>query len=263
VDTGLTGKVALVCGASKGLGRAAAEALAVEGMRVVVVARHTQTLAAAAASIAGKTESEVVAITADLSHGDEPRRVVHEAAKHFGGLDVLVTNAGGPPAGTFDTLTEADWVRAFELTFMSAVRLCMAAVPLMRERGGGRIIHITSVSVKQPVDRLMLSNAMRPAVTGFAKSLATELARDRITVNCVAPGYTRTDRVVELNAAAAAREHTTPEAVEERLVSTIPMQRLGEPHELASLIVFLASDKASYITGTTLQVDGGLVRSLL
>jgi 3-oxoacyl-[acyl-carrier protein] reductase len=132
----------------------------------------------------------------------------------------------------------------------------------MRKRGGGRIIHITSITVKQPVDNLMLSNAVRPAVVGFARSLATELAAEKITVNCVAPGYTRTERVIELNAANAAREQTTTDAIEERLIATIPMKRLGEPQELASLIVFLASDKASYITGTTLQVDGGYVRSL-
>jgi len=146
---------------------------------------------------------------------------------------------------------------------MSVVRTSLEAVPLMRARGGGRIINITSVTVKQPVDNLMLSNAVRPAVVGFSRSLATELATDGITVNCVAPGYTRTERVIELNAANAARENTTASAVEQRLVASIPMKRLGEPHELASLIAFLASKRAAYITGTTLQVDGGYVRSLL
>ena len=263
METGLKGKVALVSGASRGLGRAAAEALAAEGARVGIVARREATLTEMARSIARATGSEVVPIVCDVSKADEARRAVRETARHFGGLDVLVTNAGGPRAGTFDTLVEDDWIQAVDLTFMSVVRMSMEAVPLMRKRGGGRIIHITSVSVKQPVDNLMLSNSLRPAVVGFAKSLATELAHEKILVNCVAPGYTRTDRVVELARATAARDGTTVDVVEQRLVAQIPMGRLGEPHELASLIVFLASDRASYITGTTLQVDGGYVRSLL
>jgi len=198
-----------------------------------------------------------------VSKADEVRRSVHDVARHFGGLDILVNNSGGPKAGNFDALTEHDFAHAVELLFMSVVRTSLEAVPLMRARGGGRIINITSVTVKQPVDNLMLSNAVRPAVVGFSRSLATELATDGITVNCVAPGYTRTERVIELNAANAARENTTASAVEQRLVASIPMKRLGEPHELASLIAFLASKRAAYITGTTLQVDGGYVRSLL
>jgi 3-oxoacyl-[acyl-carrier protein] reductase len=263
VDTGLKGKVALVFGASRGLGRAAAEALAAEGARIVIVARQEATLTEAATSIARATGAEVFPLVCDVSKADDARRAVREAAAHFGGLDIVVTNSGGPRAGTFDALTEQDFAQAVELLFMSVVRVCIEAVPLLRKRGGGRIINVTSITVKQPVDNLMLSNAVRPAVVGFARSLATELAPERITVNCVAPGYTRTERVVELNTANAKREHTTMEAIEERLVGTIPMKRLGEPHEFASLIVFLASERSSYITGTTLQVDGGYVRSLL
>jgi 3-oxoacyl-[acyl-carrier protein] reductase len=198
-----------------------------------------------------------------VSNRLEVRRSVQTIAQHFGGLDILVNNSGGPKAGGFDGLTEDDYAEAVELLFMSVVRTSLEAVPLMRKRGAGRIINITSVTVKQPVDNLMLSNAVRPAVVGFSRSLATELAAERITVNCVAPGYTRTERVIELNAANAAREQTTRAAVEDRLVASIPMKRLGEPHELASLIAFLASERAAYITGTTLQVDGGFVRSLL
>jgi 3-oxoacyl-[acyl-carrier protein] reductase len=262
MDTGLRGKVALVFGASRGLGRAAAEALAAEGARVAIVARQEATLTETATSIARATGAEVLPLVCDVSRADDARRAVRDTAAHFGGLDVVVTNSGGPRAGSFEALTEQDFVQAVELLFMSVVRVCLEAVPLMRKRGGGRIIHITSITVKQPVDNLMLSNAVRPAVVGFARSLATELAPDKITVNCVAPGYTRTERVVELNTANAAREQTTIDAIEERLVATIPMKRLGEPQELASVIVFLASDKASYVTGTTLQVDGGYVRSL-
>jgi len=230
---------------------------------VAIVARQEATLTEAATSIMRATGAQVLPLVCDVSKGDEARRAVRDAASHFGGLDVLVTNSGGPRAGSFDALTEQDFAQAVDLLFMSVVRICIEAVPLLRKRRGGRIIHITSITVKQPENNLLLSNAVRPAVVGFARSLANDLAPDGITVNCVAPGYTRTERVIELNVANAAREQTTPEAVEQRLVSTIPMKRLGEPHELASLIVFLASGKASYITGTTLQVDGGYVRSLL
>ncbi len=262
MDLGLGGKIAAVYGASRGLGRAAAETLAAEGARVAIVARHEPALADAASAIRRATGGEAVPFVCDVSSGPEARRSVQAIAQHFGGLDILVNNSGGPKAGSFDALTDDDYADAVELLFMSVVRTCLEAVPLMRRRGGGRIINITSVTVKQPVDNLMLSNAIRPAVVGFSRSLAKELAAERITVNCVAPGYTRTERVVELNAANAAREHTTANAVEDRLVASIPMKRLGEPHELASLIAFLASERAAYITGTTLQVDGGYVRSL-
>ena len=174
-----------------------------------------------------------------------------------------MTNAGGPTSGTFDTLTEADWRAAIELTLMSVVRLCVAVVPHMRRRGGGRIIHVTSITVKEPVAGLLLSNALRGAVTGFSKTLATELAPDGILVNCVAPGYTRTDRVVELNEATARREGVDAAQVEQRLIARIPMGRLGEPAEFADVVTFLASARASYVTGATLQVDGGFLRSIL
>jgi 3-oxoacyl-[acyl-carrier protein] reductase len=262
MDLGLKGKIAAVYGASRGLGRAAAEALAAEGARVAIVARHEGKLAEAAAAISRDTGTEVVPIVGDVSKADDARRSVREIAKRFGGLDILVNNSGGPRAGSFGSLTEQDYADAVELLFMSVVRTCLEAVPVMRARGGGRIINITSVTVKQPVDNLLLSNAVRPAVVGFARSLATELAADRITVNCVAPGYTRTERVVELNEANAAREQTSADQIEARLVASIPMKRLGEPQELGSVIAFLASERAAYITGTTLQVDGGYVRSL-
>ena len=263
MELGLRGKIAAVYGASRGLGRAVAEALAAEGARVAVIARQEATLTEAAIAIARSTGSEVVPFVCDVSKAEDARGSVQHVVRHFGGLDILVNNSGGPRAGGFEALTEEDFAYAVELLFMSVVRTCREAVPMMRKRGGGRIINITSVSVKQPIDNLMLSNAVRPAVVGFAKSLAIELAPHGITVNCVAPGYTRTERVIELNEANAARERTTREAVEQRLVASIPMKRLGEPHELASLVAFLASNKAAYITGATLQVDGGYARSLL
>jgi 3-oxoacyl-[acyl-carrier protein] reductase len=263
MELGLKGRVAAVYGGSRGLGRAAAEALAAEGARVAILARDPARLAESAAAIERAAGVEVAAITCDVSNAEQARRSVREVAERFGGLDILVNNSGGPKAGSFATLSADDFARTVDLLFMSVVHITMEAVPLMRRRGGGRIINVTSVSVKQPVDNLMLSNAVRPAVVGFSRSLANELAPERITVNCVAPGYTRTERVIELNEANAAREGTSAAAVEARLVASIPMRRLGEPDEVGALIAFLASDRASYITGATLQVDGGYVRSLL
>jgi len=262
MQTGLTGKVALVCAASRGLGKAAARGLAAEGARVAMCARHMPTLQAAAAEIQAETGAEVLAIAADLSRRSDIARLVDQTVQYFGGLDILVTNSGGPKAGLFSATTESDWRDAIDLVLLSTVLLCMEAVPHMR-RGGGRIINITSISAKQPIAGLMLSNALRPAVTGFSKTLANELARDGILVNCVAPGYTRTGRVIELAEATAAREGVPVEVVEKRTVQNIPLGRMAEPSEFADLVVFLASDRARYITGTTIPVDGGYLRGLL
>jgi 3-oxoacyl-[acyl-carrier protein] reductase len=258
----LTGKVALVTAASKGLGRATAMALAREGASVAICARGAEALEAAAGDVRAAGSGDVLALTADVA---DPAigAIVDQTVERFGRLDILVTNTGGPRSGPFDTLTDADWHAAIESMLMSVVRLCRAAIPHMRARGGGRIIPITSISVKQPIENLMLSNAVRAAVTGFAKTLASEVARDGILVNCVAPGYTRTDRVLELAEAAAAREGVARETVLERTVKVVPMGRLGEPEEFANVIAFLASDRASFVTGTTIQVDGGFVRGLL
>lgn len=256
-------KVAIVCAASEGLGRAAAEALAAAGCRLAICARRQPELEAAAAAIAGRHGVEVLPIVADLRTAEAPARVVAETVRRFGALDILVTNVGGPKPGLFDTLSDQDWHDAVDLLLMSAVRLTRAALPHLRARGGGRIIHITSVAVKQPVAGLMLSNAVRAAVVGFSKTLSRELAPEKITVNCVAPGYTRTARVEKLNEATAAREGLAVPDVERRLLANIPMGRLGEPHELASLIAYLASDGAAYVTGSVIQVDGGSVAGLL
>jgi 3-oxoacyl-[acyl-carrier protein] reductase len=263
MDTGLRGKVALVCAASKGLGKATALALAAEGTRVAMCARHMPTLEAAATEVAAATGAEVFAIEADLSRRGDVERLVEQTVHHFGGLDILVTNSGGPKPGLFSALSEGDWRDAIDLLLMSVVHLCHAAVPHMRQRGGGRIINITSVSSKQPVPGLVLSNALRPAVVGLSKTLANELARDGILVNCVAPGYTRTDRVIELAEATARREGVPIETVERRAVSNIPLGRMAEPAEIASVVVFLASELGSYTTGTTIVVDGGYVRGTL
>jgi 3-oxoacyl-[acyl-carrier protein] reductase len=257
VNLGLDGKVSLVCGASRGLGRAIAEELAAEGASLALCSRDTERLEAAAA------ELDALALPADLSVAGEPTRVVEAAVERLGKLDVLVANTGGPPAGTHDTLTLEDWNRATALLLRSTVELATAALPGMKERGWGRILAVTSVAVKQPVDNLILSNSLRAAVTGFAKTLSREVAPHGITVNTILPGYTATERVTELNRANAEREGVDPSEIQARLEASIPLGRLAEPREFAALAAFLASDRASYITGGAFAVDGGWLRGLL
>jgi 3-oxoacyl-[acyl-carrier protein] reductase len=257
VNLGLEGKVALVCGASRGLGRAIADELASEGASLAVCSRDAERLEAAAAELCA------FAVPADLAGPGEPTWVVAATLERFGRLDVLVTNTGGPPAGTHDTLTLEDWDRATALLLRSTVELATAALPGMKERGWGRILAVTSVAVKQPVDNLILSNSLRAAVTGFAKTLSREVAAYGITVNTILPGYTATERVTELNRANAEREGVEPEEIQARLEASIPLGRLAEPKEFAALAAFLASERASYITGGAFAVDGGWLRGLL
>jgi 3-oxoacyl-[acyl-carrier protein] reductase len=254
--------VALVCAASKGLGRASAEALARDGIAVAICSRGGPALQATAAAIAG-AGGQVIAIDADLRRAADITRAVDATVQTFGGLDILVTNTGGPPSGPFMSLDDAAWSEAIDSLLLSVVRLSRAAIPYMQARGGGRIINVTSISVKQPIEGLVLSNSLRAAVTGLAKTLATELAPHNILVNCVAPGYTRTDRVVELSRQRAAREGTTAEEIDRRTVAGIPLGRMGQPGEFASVVAFLASPAASYVSGVTIQVDGGWTRGLV
>jgi len=263
MDLGLAGRVALVGASSRGLGRAVAAELAVEGAAVVLCARGAEALERARAEIAARTGAPVHAVVADLSRGEEARRVVAEAIATFGRVDILVTNTGGPPSGPFESHDAAAWQAAYDLLLRAPLGLVRAALPGMRERRWGRIITVTSIAVKQPVGGLILSNSLRAAVTGLARTLANETAPDGITVNNVLPGYTRTDRVVELARATAARAGSTETDAVAAWEREIPMGRLGEVAEFAALVAFLASERASYITGQSIAVDGGWVRSLL
>ena len=263
MDLGLRGKIALVAAASRGLGRAVAEALAGEGASLVICARGREALEETRGAIAAQTAAEVESVVADVATPDGIATAWERARDRFGRVDVLVTNAGGPPAGPFEAHDWDGWQQAVNLTLRSAVELTRLVLPGMKERRWGRVINVTSIAVKQPVDGLMLSNSLRAAVTGFARTLANEVARDGITVNNLMPGYTRTERVEQLNAATAAREGIALEDVARRIVSQIPMRRLGEPREFAALAAFLASEQASYVTGQSIAVDGGWIRSLL
>jgi 3-oxoacyl-[acyl-carrier protein] reductase len=254
-------RVALVCAASRGLGKACAVALARDGVRVAICSRGGVALQDTAAAIQA-AGGDVIAIEADLRHAADVTRAIETTVHAFGGLDILVTNTGGPPSGPFMSLDEQAWADAIDSLLLSVVRLCRGAIPYMQARGGGRIINITSISAKQPIEGLVLSNALRGAVSGLAKTLAAELAPHKILVNCVAPGYTRTDRVVELTEQAAAREGIPAAQVEKRLVEKIPLGRMGEAIEFASVVAFLASPAASYVTGTTIQVDGGWTKGV-
>lgn len=262
MDLGLRGKIALVAAASRGLGRAVAEELAAEGASVVMCARGETALHEAAAAIRASSGVDVEAVVADVARPEDVGRLVKTANDRFGRVDILVTNAGGPPSGKFESLGPEKWSDAVQLTLLSTVNLCRAVLPGMRERRWGRIINVTSITVKQPVEGLMLSNSLRAGVTGFARTLANEVARDGITVNNILPGYTRTQRVEELARATAAREKISVAEAMKKSEAEIPMRRLGEPNEFAALAAFLASERASYITGTSIQVDGGWIKSL-
>ncbi|MFQ5680345.1 MAG: SDR family oxidoreductase [Gemmatimonadota bacterium] len=263
MELGLNGKTALVAASSQGLGRAAAEELAAEGADLVLCARTEETLRQTAEEIRGSTGVEVLAVPTDLTEPPAVERLVAAALEAFGGVDILVTNAGGPPAGGFEEQTPEAWREAVKLLLESAVNLTRWVLPGMKERGWGRIITVTSIAVKQPVDGLFLSNSVRSAVAGFARSLANEVAPFGITVNNVLPGYTRTARVEELAERLATERGASCEEVIAAWEAEIPMGRLAETPEFAALVAFLASDRAAYITGTSIPVDGGWVRSLL
>ena len=263
MDLGLKGKVALVAAASQGLGRAVAEELAAEGASLILCARHDAALQDACAAIERAHGTPVLGLATDVADPAAVACLVEAGRARFGRIDILVTNAGGPPAGTFDALSADQWQAATSLLLTSVVELTRAVLPGMQAQGWGRILNITSISVKQPVANLMLSNSLRAAVTGMARTLATEVAAQGITVNNILPGYTRTERVTGLANATAAREGISAAEATARWEAEIPMRRLGEPREFAALAAFLCSERASYIPGTSVPVDGGWIRSLL
>ena len=262
MDLGLKDKVALVAAGSRGLGRAVAEELAAEGASLVLCARESQTLDETAASIAKNYNVHVLAIPADVTLIDDIRRVVEAGSERFGRIDILVTNAGGPPAGRFEQLTREQWDDAIRLTLLSAIELTRQVLPGMKARRWGRILNITSIAVKQPVENLLLSNSLRAGLTGFARTLANEVAADGITVNNILPGYTRTERLEELAQMMAEKQGISAAEFRGKWEKEIPMGRLGEPREFAALAAFLVSERAGYITGTSIQVDGGWIKSL-
>jgi len=262
MDLGIQGKVAAVTAASRGLGFATARALALEGCRLAIAARGGEGLRRAAAELLRMTGAEVLAHRADVARPEEARGFIEAAAAKLGPPDILVVNAGGPPPGGALERDLDAWRAASELTLFSAVELCRAAVPSMRSRRFGRVVFITSLAARQPIAGLALSNALRAGVLGYAKTLSDEVARDGVTVNCVCPGYTRTERLAELAAEVARARAVSPEEVYAGWERLAAMGRLGRPEELGEVVAFLASERASFVTGVALTVDGGASRSL-
>ncbi|MDY0083366.1 MAG: SDR family oxidoreductase [Ignavibacteriaceae bacterium] len=262
MELGIKGKTALITASSKGIGKAVAEGLAAEGCNVAICSRTKTTLIETAREIKLKYGIEPFWGLCDLSQQKDIDNFFNSVQKQFGTVDILVNNCGGPIPGFFRELSEEDWENAYKQILLSVIRFSNLVLSKMMEQEWGRIINITSVSVKQPVHNLMLSNALRSGVTGFAKSLSNEVGNRNITVNNIAPGYTLTNRVYELAVNCGKASGKSHEEILAEMVKDVPMNRLGGPDEIAAMAVFLASQKASYITGTTIQIDGGLTKSL-
>jgi 3-oxoacyl-[acyl-carrier protein] reductase len=263
MDLGLKNRVALIAASSKGLGKAVAWGLAREGTKLVICSRNKEVLEKTADDILLGTGVTVFPLAMDLTDREQINWLIEETMDLFGRVDILVTNAGGPPPGNFQDIQEVEWKNAFQLMLMSAIRLTKAVIPGMQKQKWGRIIYMTSASVKQPISGLTLSNVIRPSVVGLTKNLALDLAKDNILVNAVCPGYFLTERIKSLIQEKAKNTKKRNNKVMEELVQEIPLGRIGDPEEFANLIVFLASEKASYITGSTIQIDGGFVKGLL
>jgi len=258
----LKNRVAIVAASSQGIGRATAEAFAAEGCRVAICARNAQSLQTVAERLQKQHGVEVFAQALDVTDAEAVRHFVAAVVSKFGGVDICVTNAGGPPAKGFLAATLDEWQRAVELNFLSVVYFAREVIPHMQRQQWGRIITITSITTKQPVADLVLSNAVRAAVVGLVKSLANEFGKDGILVNNVGPGYTATDRLKELAKSRSAASGKSEKEISEGWSADAPLKRLGEPREVADAIVWLASDRASYVTGQTVLVDGGLYKGL-
>jgi 3-oxoacyl-[acyl-carrier protein] reductase len=262
MELGLKGRGVIVAASSEGMGRATAEAFAREGAQVAMCARTELTLRQAADEIRTATGAEIYAAPLDVTDAGAVQRFVEQAAKQFGRIDVCVTNAGGPPAKNFLSITPDEWRRAVDQNFMSVVHLAKAVIPYMQRHRWGRILTITSVSVKQPLPELTLSNAVRAAVVGLVKSISNEFGKDGILANNVAPGYTTTERLKELAGTRALAAGVSTQQIYEQWAADAPVRRLADPKEVADTIVWLASERASYITGQTILVDGGIYRGL-
>ena len=261
MDLSLKGKNAIVCASSQGLGKAAALDLAKEGVNLAICSRSIEKLDAVKEEIKKITDVRVVTIEADLNSEKDIKSLYKIATKELGPIDILINNNGGPPPSTFEELSDEDWEMAFNSTMMSAIRLSKLALPGMKKNNWGRIINISSISVKTPVNGLFLSNSLRMGVLGWAKALSDEVAPHGITVNTVCPGTTRTERIEEILNAQSNSSGTNKKDIEKSLTGNIPMQRIGKAEDLSALITFLASEKADYMTGLAVQVDGGSART--
>ena len=263
MDLGISGKHAFVAGGSSGLGLAIAESLAREGARVGLCSRSRDKLDKAAGAVQERTGQRPETFAADLTRPGACEEVIRRAEESMGGVDILITNNGGPPAGPLEQFSDEDWLRAFRLGCLSALELIKAALPGMKERGWGRIVAMTSLSVKEPIPNLILSNGTRVGLVGAAKTISREVGGFGITVNCLATGWTRTERVLELARARTQGTGKSPQDFLDSLAAQIPLGRLNKPREVADAVVFLASEPARAITGTTLAVDGGACSSLM
>ena len=263
MDLGLKNKVALVTGASSGLGLAIARELSAEGCSVAMVARRKDELERQASAIGTQTHGRVFALAADVGETDAASRIVTEVERVLGPIDILVANAGGPPSTTFETTTEEQYLAALNLNLMASIRLAHACVPGMRARKWGRVLFLTSMAAKMPIPGLILSNTARSGLLGFAKTLANEVAKDNVLVNTVLPGHFDTARAIELAQMNATRQQKSVEDVLSARRAGIPLGRSGDPSEFAAMVTFLASDRASFITGAAIQVDGGQISSLV
>jgi len=262
MNFGLKNKIAIVTAASQGLGKASAMALAQEGVTVVIGSRRQKEIADAANEIHETTGATVLPMVVDVLKLEDIRRLVMKTKQQFGSVHILINNAGGPPTGTISTLTDEDWHKGHELTLMSMVRLTREVLPMMVEQHWGRIITITSIAAKQPINELLLSSAIRPGIHGLTKVLANLHAKDNITVNTICPGNILTKRQEELSVSRAKQKHMTLEEYLQETASTIPAGRLGRPEEIGNTVAFLASEQASYINGVNLLVDGSAARGI-